>query len=254
MLADRLMCAWTEMVMLKQRGVDCVCRLTSHRKADFRRGKRMGKGDHVVEWPRPPKPRSIDGKAYAMLPASLTVRECRVRVEQPGFRTKSLVIATTLLDAKEFTEDDLIQLYRARWHGELDLRSLKQTLQMDVLRCKTPELVRKELWTHILAYNLIRTVIAQAAAGHGAEPRSIGFKGAAQTLEAFQPVLALQGRQGPASDDALYRHLLDAVASHRVGDRPDRFEPRQRKPKPYDRLMKPRHEAKRAMLKGVRKK
>ncbi len=256
MLADRLMCAWTEMVMLKQRGVDCVCRLTSHRKADFRRGKRVGDGDHVVDWLKPPKPRSIDAKSYAAFPASLTVRECRVRVERQGFRTQSLVVATTLLNAEEFTKDDLAQLYRARWHGELDLRSLKQTLQMDVLRCRTPELVRKELWPHILAYNLIRAVIAQAATRKGAEPRSISFKGAAQTLEAFQPVLALRVRQDPASDDALYRRLLDAVASHRVGDRPDRFEPRQRKrrPKPYDRLMKPRHEAKRAMLKGVREK
>ena len=144
----------------------------------------------------------------------------------------------------------------ARWNAELDLRSLKQTLQMDVLRCKTPELVRKELWAHILAYNLIRTVMAQAATTHGVEPRSISFKGAVQTLEAFQPVIALRARQGPTSDDVLYQHLLDAVASHRVGDRPDRYEPRRRKrrPKPYDRLMKPRHEAKRAMLKGVREK
>lgn len=253
MLADRLMCAWTEMVMLKQRGVESVCRFTSHRTADFRRGKRLGEGDHVVEWPKPPKPRSIDREAYAALPASLTVRECRVRVDQPGFRTRTLVVATTLLDAKEFAKDELAQLYRARWNAELDLRSLKQTLQMDVLRCRTPGLVRKELWTHVLAYNLIRTIIAQAATKDGVEPRSISFKGAAQTLEAFQPVIA---RRDPASDDALYQHLLDAVASHRVGDRPDRFEPRRRKrrPKPYDRLMKPRHEAKRAMLKGVREK
>ncbi|MBP3957807.1 hypothetical protein J8F10_21350 [Gemmata sp. G18] len=85
MLADRLMCAWTEMVMLQQRGVESVCRFTSHRKADFRRGTRLGEGDHVVEWPKPPKPRSIDRKAYAVLPASLTVRECRVRVDQAGF-------------------------------------------------------------------------------------------------------------------------------------------------------------------------
>src|SRR5262245_19458998 len=142
------------------------------------------------------------------------------------------------------------------WQIELDLRSLKQTLQMDVLRCKTPELVRKELWAHVLAYNLIRTVIAQAAVRDAVVPRSISFKGAAQTLEAFQPVLALRGRRDPASDDALYRHLLDAIASHRVGDRPDRFEPRRRKrrPKPYDRLMRPRHEVKRAMLNGFREK
>ena len=125
---------------------------------------------------------------------------------------------------------------------------------MDVLRCKTPELVRKELWTHILAYNLIRTVMAQAAARHGIEPRSISFKGALQTLEAFQPVIALRGERDSAFRRNLYERLLDAVASHRVGDRPDRYEPRRRKrrPKPYDRLMKPRHEAKRALRKGVR--
>ena len=254
LLADRLMCAWTEMVMLKQRGVDCVCRLTSHRTADFRRGRRLGEGDHVVVWPKPTKPRSIDREAYDALPESLTVRECRVRVARPGFRVRTLIVATTLLDPAEFTKDELAQLYRARWHGELDLRSLKQTLQMDVLRCKTPGLVRKELWTHILAYNLIRTIAAQAATRHGIEPRSISFKGVVQTLEAFQPVVALRGQHDAAVRRELYERLLDAVASHRVGDRPDRYEPRRRKrrPKPYDRLMKPRHEAKRAMLKGVR--
>ena len=253
-LGDRLMCAWTEMVMLKQRGVDCVCRFTSHRRADFRRGRRLGPGDHVVEWPKPQKPRTIDRAAYAALPASLTVRECRVRVMQPGFRTRVLIVATTLLDAGAFTKDDLARLYRARWNAELDLRSLKQTLQMDVLRCKTPELVRKELWTHILAYNLIRTVMAQAAVRHGSEPRSISFKGALQTLEAFQPVLALSGDRDPAVRRDLYERLLAAVASHRVGDRPGRSEPRRRKrrPKPYDRLMKPRHEYKREMSKGGR--
>src|SRR5215213_3865491 len=117
MLADRLMCAWTEMVMLKQRGVDCVCRFTSHRRADFRRGKRLGKGDHIVCWPKPPRPRTIDRAAYAALPASLTVRECRVRVDQPGFRTRVLIVATTRLDAGEFTKDDLARLYRARWNA-----------------------------------------------------------------------------------------------------------------------------------------
>lgn len=254
MLADRLMCAWTEMVVLKQRNVDSVCRLTSHRTADFRRGRRLGEGDHVVEWPKPPKPRTIDREAYAALPASLTVRECRVRVGQPGFRTRVLIVATTLLDVEAFTKGDLAQLYRARWNAELDLRSLKQVLQMDVLRCKTPELVRKEVWAHILAYNLIRTVMAQAAGRHGIEPRSVSFKGALQTLEAFQPVIGLRGERDAAFRGDVYERLLDAVASHRVGDRPDRYEPRRRKrrPKPYDRLMKPRHEAKRAILKGVR--
>jgi hypothetical protein len=254
MLADRLMCAWTEMVMLEQRGIDCACRFSSHRKADFRRGRRLGEGDHVVQWPKPQKPRTIDRATYAALPESLTVRECRVRVEQPGFRVRTLIVATTLLDPNAFTKDDLGGLYRARWNAELDLRSLKQTLQMDVLRCKAPEQVRKELWAHILAYNLIRTVMAQAAVGHRIEPRSISFKGAAQTLEAFQPAIALRGEDDAALRGAIYAQLLGAVASHRVGDRPDRYEPRRRKrrPKPYDRLMKPRHEAKAAMQKGVR--
>jgi len=125
---------------------------------------------------------------------------------------------------------------------------------MDVLRCKTPELVRKEVWVHMLAYNLIRAVMAQAATKCGVEPRSISFKGAAQTLEAYQPVIALRGEDDAEFRWVAYGQLLDAVADHTVADRPDRYEPRRRKrrPKPYDRLMKPRHEAKRAMLKGVR--
>jgi len=254
MLGDRMMCAWTEMVMLKQRGVDCVCRFKKNRTADFRRGLRLGPGDHIVVWPKPPKPRTIDRKAYAALPDSLTVRECRVRVEQPGFRIHNLVIATTLLDADEFTRDDLAELYRARWHAELDLRSLKQTLQMDMLRCKTPELVRKEIWTHILAYNLIRTIMAQAATMHGVEPRTISFKGAIQTLQAFQPVIAIQGQRDAALRRRLYEQLLDAVAVHRVADRPGRFEPRRRKQphRKHEYLNVPRHELKRLMAKGFR--
>jgi len=255
MLADRLMCTWTEMVMLKQRGVDCVCRLTSHRRADFRRGKRLGKDDHVVRWDKPTKPRSIDRQTYDALPEFLMIRECRVQIAQSGFRVKTLIVATTLLHAKEFTTDDLAQLYRARWNAELDLRSLKQTLQMDVLRCKTPELVRKELWTHILAYNLIRTIAAQAAVKHGIEPRTISFKGTVQTLEAFQPVISLQGQQSSASRQLLYEYLLDAIAAHRVADRPNRYEPRLRKrrPKHYGFLRKPRPNTKRDMRDGILK-
>lgn len=253
MLADRLMCTWTEMVMLKERGVDCVCRFTSHRQADFRRGKRLGKGDHIVRWPKPQKPRTIDRETYNSLPEFLMIRETRVQVEQPGFRVQTLIVATTLLDADEFSKDDLAQLYRARWNAELDLRSLKHTMQMDVLRCKSPELVRKEVWTHILAYNLIRTIAAQAAAKHGIDPRSISFKGTIQTLEAFQPLIAIQGEHDAALRLVLYQQLLDAIATHRVADRPDRIEPRLRKrrPKHYGFLRKPRHKTQRDMLNGL---
>src|SRR4029079_13693206 len=140
-----------------------------------------------------------------------------------------------------------------RWNAELDLRSLKQTLQMHVLRCKTPELVRKELWTHILAYNLIRTILAQAAEKHQPLPRPLSVKGAIQPLEAFQPVIALQGEQNTAHRLSLYHELLDAIATHRVADRPDRYEPRLRKrhAKNFAYLRKPRAQIKRDMAQGL---
>jgi hypothetical protein len=163
MLADRYMCAWHEIFLLKQRGIDSVTRLHHCRRSDFRRGKRVGKGDHIVEWPKPSFIRSMNWQDFKALPELLTIRETRIQVQQPGFRSRNMIIVTTLVDAEEVTAHDLAGLYRARWNAELDLRSLKQTMQMDILRCKTPELVRKEIWTHILAYNLIRTIIAQAA-------------------------------------------------------------------------------------------
>jgi IS4 transposase len=254
MLADRYMCAWHEIFLLKQRGVDSVTRLSVSRRADFRRGQRLGKGDHIVQWPKPSIIRSIDWPTLKLLPEFLTVRETRVQVDQPGFRSRTIIVVSTLLDAEDVTASDLAVIYRARWNCELDLRSLKQTMQMDILRCKTPELVRKEIWTHILAYNLIRTVIAQAASKHDIEPRSISFKGAIQTLEAFQPLIAIQGESDATHRRSIYQQLIDAIATHRVADRPDRLEPRQRKrrQKKYDRMMKPRHELKRDILKGLR--
>jgi len=251
-LADRYLCAYQEISLLKQRGIDTVTRIHHCRKVDFRRGQRLGKGDHIVEWSKPNRIRSLDRQTLKSLPKRLTVRETRVRIEQPGFRCRSMIVVSTLLDAEAVTADDLADLYRARWNVELDLRSLKQTMQMDILRCKTPELVRKEIWTHILAYNLIRTVMAQAATKHDIEPRTISFKGTIQTLEAFQPLIANQG-QLLTPRHRLYEQLLDAVATHRVADRPDRFEPRLRKrrPKKYDSMLKPRNEVKRDMLNGL---
>jgi hypothetical protein len=253
MLADRYMCAWHDIFLLKQRGVDSVTRLSVNRRVDFRRGRRLGKGDHIVQWCKPGIIRSIDWPTLKSLPEFLTVRETRVQVQQPGFRSRTIIVVTTLLDATDITATDLAEIYRARWNCELDLRSLKQTMQMDILRCKTPELVRKELWTHVLAYNLIRTIIAQAASTHHVEPRCISFKGAIQALEAFQPLIAIQGEHDASHRRSIYQQLIDAIATHRVADRPDRFEPRQRKrrQKKYDRMMKPRHELKRDILKGL---
>jgi hypothetical protein len=252
-LTDRLMCSWTDLLLLKQRGIDCVTRL-GKRTVDFRRGQRLGEGDHLVRWSKPGCPRSTDWQTHKSLPDFLTVREIRVRVEQPGFRSRTIIVVTTLLDAETCTKTDLADLYRSRWNNELDLRSLKRTMQMEVLRCKTPELVRKEVWTHILAYNLIRTIMAQAAIKHALPPRSISFKGAIQTLEAFQPVIALQGHHNQDLRTHLYHQLLDAIALHRVADRPDRYEPRLRKrrPKHYGFLRNTRAETKREMAKNVK--
>ena len=254
LLADSLLANWATIVLLRERGVELVSRLNkAHRKADFRRGRRLGADDHVVRWAKPTSIRSLDRETYHALPDSVTVREARVRVRQPGFRTRSIVVVTTLLDPKQTTKEDLATLYRARWHNELDLRSLKSAMQMGELRCKTPELVRKEVWAHVLAYNLIRTVMAQAAARRGVAPRTISFTGAMQTLEAFQPLLEFGAAREAASRLGLYHDLLDAIATHRVGDRPDRYEPRlkKRRRNNYDWLTKPRAELKRKMAKGA---
>lgn len=254
LLTDCKMGTWKEILTLQQRGIDFVSRLNrAHRQADFRRGQRLGKDDHIVAWSKPSSIRSIDWPTYHSLPDSLTIREARIRIETAGFRTKEIVVVTTLLDPQTYRKEDLAELYRARWNQELDLRSIKTTMQMDVLRCKTPELVRKEAWTHLLAYNLVRTILAQAAEKQDTQPRTLSFKGALQTLEAFQPLIAHIGRCSRPHREQLYQELLDAIAAHRVANRPDRFEPRKKKRRrmPYDLLMKPRAEAKLDILKGV---
>jgi hypothetical protein len=165
------------------------------------------------------------------------------------------VVVTSLLDPEQMTKEDLATLYRARWHNELDLQCLKSAMPMRELRCKTPELVRKEVWTHLLAYKLLRTMMAQAAARKGVAPRTIIFTGAMQSLEAFQPLLEFGAAQDAASRLRLYHDLLDAIATHRVGDRPDRYEPRlkKRRRNHYGWLTEPRAEMKRKMAKGVTK-
>jgi hypothetical protein len=245
-LSDRLYCTWRELLDLQKRGVHAVSQLQVMRKADFRKGKRLGKGDHIVQWPKPTTIRSVDWPTYRDLPDSITVRECRVIIGQAGFRNKEIVVVTTLLDPEDFPKEEVAALYRARWNAELDLRSVKTTMQMEVVRCKTPELVRKEIWTHVLAYNLIRTVMAQAASRHALPPRTISFKGAMQTLEAFQPLIACCSQLR----DRAYERLLACIASHTVGDRAGRFEPRQvkRRPKRYQWMVAPRLETKLQLL------
>ena len=146
------------------------------------------------------------------------------------------VIVTTILDPKQASKEELADLYRMRWNNETDFSSLKVTLQMDVLRCKTPELVRKEIWAHAIAYNLIRTIMAQSCCRSGMLPREISFKATIQTLEAFQPLLASSGSRSVANRIMLYEQLIQAIVAHQVGNRPGRLEPRLRKrrTKKYD--------------------
>ena len=250
LLADSLMCNWRNLYELNERGIHVVSRINKAlRKADFRKGIRLGPDDHLVQWPKP-HIRGVGRAAQLAMPRLLTVREVRFRVTQAGFRSREVIVVTTLLDADQYSKEDLVELYRARWNQELDIRSIKTTMQMDVVRCKTPELVHKEIWTHLLAYNLIRTVMAQAANKHRIEPRTISFKGTMQTLETFQPLIAFTGRDRK-SREVLYQDLLNAVVMHRVADRPDRFEPRKKKRRrmPYDLLSQPRAEAKLDILK-----
>lgn len=245
-LADRYYCSWWDIALLERRGVDIVCRLHQLRKADFRQGLRLGHGDHAVAWERPARPDWMDEATYQGLPAWVVVRQVRVPVGQPGFRTRVLVVATTLLEQSQVPACELASLYRARWHAELDLRSLKVVLGMDVLRCLSPGMVGKEVWAHLLGYNLVRTVMAQAAQQHGLLPRQVSFTGALQVVTAFADTLRRAER---GALPALHAALLAAVARHEVGDRPDRAEPRARKrrPKPYPLLTRPRAEARKQL-------
>ena len=140
-----------------------------------------------------------------------------------GFRTRTLIVMTTLLDAKEFSHDELAGIYRARWYAELDLRSIKQTLKMDVLRCQTPEMVRKEIWGHLLVYNLVRGLMAESAHCHGLLPRQLSFQGARQMLEGFRVEL---NRATCGTVLGLVEVMLGVLSTLRVGNRPDRHEPR----------------------------
>jgi len=240
-LADRCFGGWFDMALLAERGVDLVIRKHAQRRTDFRTGRRLGKDDQVVRIAKPPRPQWMALGAYRALPGELELREVRVRVRQRGFRTKTVVVVTTLLDAEAFPADVLAELYRRRWQAELHLRSLKVTLQMDHLRCKTPHRVRNEIYMHLLAYNLLRRVMAVGAVEADLCPWQISFKGTLQSLLTFLPWLA-----SSTPLDAGCRALVQCIASHIVGNRPGRFEPRRvkRRPKPYPLLQLPRDEYK----------
>jgi hypothetical protein len=241
-LADRYFSGWFDIALLAERGVDVVVRKHQQRATDFRTGERLGRDDHLVRLAKPQRPEWMSTDAYATLPDALVLREVRIRVTQRGFRTKILVVVTTLVDSDAYPAQELAELYRRRWQAELHLRSLKVVLQMDHLRCKTPHRVRNELQMHLLAYNAVRRAMVIAAVGAKVPPWQISFKGTLQTLHHFLPGLTSCIPLGAGC-----QALVNCLITHRVGNRPDRFEPRRikRRPKPQALLQRPRNEYKR---------
>ena len=162
---------------LWQGGVDVLIRQHQRRQTDFRRGRRLGKRDHMVTWIRPQRPSWMDQATYATLPESIIMREVRVA---------DLTLVTTLLNAKEIGKQELVDLYGQRWQIELDFRSIKTVMRMDILRCKSPKMIQKEIAVHLLAYNLVRTVMAQATCFANIFPRQLSFKATLHVLTAFE--------------------------------------------------------------------
>jgi len=185
LLTDALFSHYWTLALLRERGVDLLGRHDGKRQVDFRQGQRLGRQDHIVTWHKPPRPPWRSQKLYHSLPETLRLREVRVAVSQKGFRCRQLLLVTTRLEAQVYPRQELATAFRCRGQAELDLRSIKHVMQMDVLRCKSPAMVRKEIWMHLLAYNLIRKLLAQAAARVGVCPRDLSFKGTLQTRVAF---------------------------------------------------------------------
>jgi len=231
MLADALYCNYFLIATLMAAGVDVLFEQNGARITDFRRGQSLGTRDHLVCWPKPAaRPQWMTPEQYAEFPGELRVREARVDHQ---------VLVTTLVDHRQVSKDDLSALYARRWNVEMDLRNLKTTTGMDVLNCQTPQMNEKQLWVHLLAYNVIRLLMAQAACNAGVDPRGLSFK---HTVQLWTEWIS---RGMSAAKDC--GRLFTLIAQCRVGNRPGRIEPRMRKrrPKPYPWLKIPRAQARR---------
>ncbi len=237
LLADRYYCSYFFIASLREKDVDLVTRIHGARDYDFRSGRKLGIGDHVVELQKPPKPCWMDKTEYDSIPSTLTVREVKV----DGSGEEEIVVVTTLIDPVKYSRSELASVYKKRWHIELDLRSIKSVMGMDILSCKTPDMIEKEVWTYILSYNLVRQLICQAASKHKIEPRTISFTGALQTFNVYQAGFRFCDAE---TNRRMYESMLDLIASHRIGNRPGRKEPKavKRRPKAYAKLTVPREE------------
>lgn len=250
-IMDRYFCSFMMISLLLQRGAQVCVRMHQKRHVDFRRGKRLGAYDHIIVWTKPAKPKWMDEATYHAIPGTQELREIRYSLVEPGFRTKNITIATTLIDPKQYSKADIAQLYGFRWNAELDIRSIKQSLNLAHVRCKSPEMVRKELWTSILAYNLIRTKAATAAQLHGRTPRQISFTATCQYVLASWMLHSCQvngARQTLMNE----RQCLERIARCEVADRPGRVEPRviKRRRHTYKLMLQPRAVLKQLLLKS----
>lgn len=249
-LADRFFCSYWLIAALLALGVDVVVRLHQCRTADFRRGRRLSRDDHIVIWAKPQQiPDWMSRAEYEAMPEQLTIRETRVDVKDKTKRMRRLVIVTTLLEPRTFPAKELGGLFRQRWHAELDLRSLKTDMHMEMLRTRSPEMVRKEVATYLLAYNLIRGIMAEAARSEGIKPRRVSFKGSLHTVREFEAVHLYD----PARIERDLPRLVMLISQKRVGHRPDRYEPRavKRRPKPHPLLRMKRRKAKELIKRGI---
>ncbi len=240
LVGDRIYCTYVDLFLLKTRAVDALFGLHAARKVDFRKGQRLAKHDHLFTWGKPlQRPKGMTQTAYQTLPPTLDIRVVRFTLRRRGFRAQAMTVATTLVDPVTFPAEEIARLYGLRWEVEINLRHLKASMDMEMLRTKSPEMVRKELAMYGLAYNLIRSVMAQAAQAHGTDPSRLSFKGTLQHLNTFLPLLAM----ARAKKRRQYYHtLLLLVAREKLPDRPDRHEPRlvKRRPKSSRWMQEPR--------------
>ncbi len=248
-LGDRFYCSYFLLALLQAQGVDVVTRLHQARINTFRRSRNVDQDNRLVIWSKPEQPDWMDDATYAAMPETIQVRYLYQRISIPGFRVKHLHVVTTLLDTEAYAHEDVVDLYHQRWHVELDIRAIKSTLKMDVLRCLTPFMIEKEIWAHFLGYNLIRKVAAQAALLQGVCPRAISFAASQQTVLGAWSKLT---EATVAERIQMAQVLLVALGKEKVGHRSNRCEPRaiKRRPKKQKLMMKPRKQLQAELLAG----
>ena len=236
-LADCAYAGWFEMARMMHREAGFVFHKHQRRKAEFGSGRRLGHEDQLIDLAKPPQPEWMTLEEYQAYPESITIREFAITVEIPGFRTDRIVVHTSLVDPKTYSKAEIALLYRRRWEAELNLRSLKSVMQMDHLRCKTPPRVRNELRTHLLGYNLIRQVMAESALFGGLSPWQLSFTGTMTTLNELLGIVF-----GLGAVAAICWLIYRCCLSHRVGNRPNRSEPRvvKKRPKQHKFMQQPR--------------